>query len=91
MSVMDANAWLDLVLATAAVVAVVLGVLRWVNRAFEKRIVEEIRAATYQIQPNSNGGMSLRDLHKKVDTLTDDVALLKKAVVQIEDDIEDMR
>lgn len=91
MSVMDANAWLDLVLATAAVVAVVLGVLRWVNRAFEKRIVEEIRAATYQIQPNSNGGLSLRDLHKKVDTLTDDVALLKKAVVQIEDDIEDMR
>lgn len=91
MSVMDANAWLDLVLATAAVVAVVLGVLRWVNRAFEKRIVEEIRQATYQIQPNSNGGLSLRDLHKKVDTLTDDVALLKKAVVQIEDDIEDMR
>lgn len=91
MSVMNANAWLDLVLASAAVVAVVLGVLRWVNRAFEKRIVEEIRQATYQIQPNSNGGMSLRDLHKKVDTLADDVSLLKKAVVQIEDDIEDMR
>lgn len=91
MSVMDANAWFDLVLAVAAVVAIVLGVVRWVNRAFEKRIVEEIRAATYQIQPNSNGGKSLADLHKKVDTLSDDVALLKKAVVQIEDDIEDMR
>lgn len=91
MNLSDANAWFDLVLAVVAVAAVVLGVLRWANRAFEKRIVEEIRQATYQIQPNSNGGMSLRDLHKKVDTLTDDVSLLKKAVVQIEDDIEDMR
>jgi hypothetical protein len=91
MNVSDANAWFDLVLAVVAVLAVVLGVLRWANRAFEKRIVEEIRAATYQIQPNSNGGKSLSDLHMKVDTLTDDVALLKKAVVQIEDDIEDMR
>lgn len=91
MNLSDANAWFDLVLAIVAVAAVVLGVLRWANRAFEKRIVEEIRQATYQIQPNSNGGMSLRDLHKKVDTLTDDVSLLKKAVVQIEDDIEDMR
>lgn len=91
MNLSNANAWFDLVLAVVAVLAVVLGVLRWANRAFEKRIVEEIRAATYQIQPNSNGGKSLSDLHLKVDTLTDDVALLKKAVVQIEDDIEDMR
>lgn len=91
MNVTVANQWFDLVLAVVAVLAVVLGVLRWANRAFEKRIVEEIRTATYQIQPNSNGGKSLADLHKKVDTLTDDVSLLKKAVVQIEDDIEDMR
>ena len=91
MNLSNANAWLDLVLATAAVVAVVLGVLRWVNRAFEKRIVEEIRAATYQIQPNSNGGKSLVDLHKKVDHLADEVLILKRAVIQIEDDIEDMR
>lgn len=91
MNVRDANAWFDLVLAVLAVLAVVLGVLRWANRAFEKRIVEEIRAATYQIQPNSNGGKSLSDLHVKVDQLADDVLLLKRAVIQIEDDIEDLR
>lgn len=91
MNVTDANAWFDLVLAVVAVLAVVLGVLRWANRAFEKRIVEEIRAATYQIQPNSNGGKSLSDLHMKVDQLADDVLILKRAVIQIEDDIEDMR
>lgn len=91
MNVSDANAWFDLVLAVLAVLAVVLGVLRWANRAFEKRIVEEIRAATYQIQPNSNGGKSLSDLHMKVDQLADDVLILKRAVIQIEDDIEDMR
>jgi hypothetical protein len=91
MNVSDANAWFDLVLAVVAVLAVVLGVLRWANRAFEKRIVEEIRAATYQIQPNSNGGKSLSDLHMKVDQLADDVLILKRAVIQIEDDIEDMR
>lgn len=91
MNLSDANAWFDLVLAVVAVLAVVLGVLRWANRAFEKRIVEEIRAATYQIQPNSNGGKSLSDLHMKVDQLADDVLILKRAVIQIEDDIEDMR
>lgn len=91
MNVRDANAWFDLVLAVLAVLAVLLGVLRWVNKAFEKRIVEEIRSATYQIQPNSNGGKSLSDLHMKVDQLSDDVLILKKAVIQIEDDIEDMR
>jgi uncharacterized protein YoxC len=91
MNLSDANAWFDLVLAVAAVVAVLLGVFRWANRAFEKRIVEEIREATYQIQPQANGGKSLSDLHEKFDRLADDVLLLKRAVVQIEDDIEDMR
>ena len=73
-----------LVVGVLTIVGILLAALGWF-------IKQKIREFTYQIQPNSNGGLSLRDLHKKVDTLTDDVALLKKAVVQIEDDIEDMR
>lgn len=87
----DVQQWFDLALAVAAVVAVVGTLFRWINKRFEARIVSEIREATYQIQPTSNGGKSLNDLHKKVDSLATDVGLLKKAVLDIEDELEDMR
>jgi hypothetical protein len=51
----------------------------------------KIKAATYQIQPGTNGGKSLADLHRKVDTLVVDVAMLKTAVLQIEEDIEELQ
>lgn len=82
--------WFNLFLAFAASVTVIVGLLRWLNRKFEQRIISEIREATYQIQPTANGGRSLADLHKKVDGLRDDVDLLKKAVIQLEEDVEEL-
>jgi hypothetical protein len=50
----------------------------------------KIKDATYQIQPGTNGGWSMSDLHKKVDHLTKDVDLIKSAVFQLEDDMEQL-
>ena len=73
-----------LVLTCLTIVGVLLGSLGW-------WINTKIKEATYQIQPNSNGGKSLSDLHSKVDSLVDDVKILKKSVIQLEDDMEDLR
>lgn len=85
-----ANAWLDLIIAVGAVGALVYGIYRWANRSLEKRIVEEIKQATYQIQPKTNGGFSLSDLHKKIDNLVVDMTILKNAVLELEDDVEQL-
>ena len=90
MAVDSLNAYLDLALAIGAVVVLVGGLFRWLNRSLEKRIVAEIKDATYQIQPNANGGRSLSDLHKKFDGLTQDVEIIKAAVIQLEDDVEQL-
>lgn len=86
----DIQMWFNLFLAFAASVTVIVGMVRWLNRKFENRIIKEIRESTYQIQPTANGGRSLADLHKKVDSLHDDVQILKKAVIQLEEDVEEL-
>ena len=53
-------------------------------------IGQKIKDATYQIQPGTNGGKSLTDLHKKVDSVCLDVAMIKSAVIQLEDDMEQL-
>ena len=73
-----------LVLTCLTIVGVLLGSLGW-------WINQKIKEATYQIQPNTNGGKSLSDLHKKVDSVIDDVRMLKKSVVHLEDEMEDLR
>ena len=70
-----------LILSVLTIIGILLGALGW-------WINTKIKAATYQIQPNSNGGKSLTDLHKKVDGLVTDVDLIKSAVLQLEDDVE---
>lgn len=80
--------WFDLALAMAAVAAVLMAVLRWGNKRLEAKIVAELREATSEVRRDANGGQSLNDLHKKVDGLAADVALLKSAVIQLEDDVE---
>lgn len=87
MSVEAAKAWLDLVLAVSAVILVVVGALRWGNRRLENKIISELRDATRQIQPNTNGGKSLADLHGKIDGLCRDVEALRIAVLTLEDDV----
>lgn len=73
-----------LVLTCLTIVGVLLGSLGW-------WINQKIKEATYQIQPGTNGGKSLSDLHSKVDSLADDVKMLKKSVVHLEDEMEDLR
>jgi hypothetical protein len=73
-----------LVLTSLTIVGILLGSLGW-------WINQKIKEATYQIQPGNNGGKSLSDLHKKVDSLADDVKMLKKSVVYLEDEMEDLR
>lgn len=53
----------------------------WLWRRLKKwkaDLIKEIRQATKPIQPTSNGGLSLPDLHKKVDTLAEAVADVQK-------------
>jgi hypothetical protein len=87
MTVLELQMWIGLFLSIAAAVTVVYGLLRWFDRKLESRIVKEIREATYQIQPGTNGGSSLQDLHDKVDCISQDISVLRVAVLQLEDDV----
>lgn len=80
---MTPEAVVGLVLGVLSIIAILLGGLGWF-------IKQKIREFTYQIQPGANGGKSLADLHKKVDALTDDVSMLKRAVLQLESDVEEL-
>lgn len=59
--------WFLLVLAIGGVVSLIAGVVVKVNRGFEHRVSDLIKEATRPIQPESNGGLSMTDLHAKVD------------------------
>jgi hypothetical protein len=72
-----------LVLTSLTIVGILLGSLGW-------WINQKIKEATYQIQPGTNGGKSLSDLHRKIDRISVDVELVKSAVVQLEDDMEQL-
>lgn len=80
---MAPNEVVGLVLGTLTIISLLLGALGW-------WINTKIKIATLQIQPSANGGKSLPDLHKKVDRLVVDVDLVKSAVLQLEDDMEQL-
>lgn len=75
---------LQIFLGVCAAIVVMSGFFRWANRTLEARIIKEIQESTYQIQPNSNGGKSLNDLHSKVDLLMRDTGLLKTSMLRLE-------
>lgn len=87
MNVKDLQAWFDLALAVAAVVAVLVTVLRWGNRRLEDKIISELREATQQVRTDANGGQSLMDLHHKVDALVGELRALRQAVLSLEDEV----
>jgi hypothetical protein len=89
---------IQIFLAVAAAIVVVGGFMRWANQQLERRIVKEIKESTHQIQPGTNGGASLSDLHSKIDCLLRDVSMLKSSVLRLEnevrtleDDVEELR
>ena len=89
---------LQIFLGVCAAIVVMSGFFRWANRTLEARIIKEIQESTYQIQPSSNGGHSLSDLHSKVDSLMRDTGVLKTSMLRmetkvafLEEDVEDLK
>lgn len=98
MQVSEFYLFIQIFLGVSAAIVVVGGFVRWADNKLEARIVKEIQDSTKQIQPDTNGGQSLRDLHRKIDSLIRDVGLLKSAVLRLEgevrtleDDVEGLR
>lgn len=91
MNVSDPGDWAVILGLVTGLLAGLLYLIRSeVNRSFT-RLADTVRDHTKEIQPDANGGKSLADLHKKVDGISTDVQLLKSAVCQIEDEIEELR
>ena len=63
------TAWFALFIAIAATVSLITAALVWSNRRFENRVTSLIKETTYPIQPKTNGGFSLPDLHTKFDKM----------------------
>ena len=61
------TAWFALFIAIATTVSLIVAAVIRVNRNFEKRVSTLITEATKPIQPGTNGGLSMTDLHNKVD------------------------
>jgi hypothetical protein len=80
--------WFALILAVGGTVTLLTGVVVRVNKRFEKRVSDLITEATKQIQPASNGGLSLTDLHGKFDAMDTKVDRLERhydAVIDMEE------
>lgn len=90
MQLSDFHLGIQVFLGASAAIVVIGGFLRWADGKLERKIVKEIREATYQIQPNTNNGASLRDLHKKMDHLMKDVSVLKSSFVRLEGDVREL-
>jgi ubiquinone biosynthesis protein UbiJ len=74
--------WGQVAGAIAAITAVVVGGLRY---AVIKPLDRKIAEATKQIQPGANGGQSLSDVNKKVDSLAKSVDNLGTRLDRIEE------
>ncbi len=99
MNVDTVRTWVELFLAFAAAFAIFWRLGVWSNRRLEQRIIDVVTEATRQIQPHTNGGKSLSDLHHKIDAFMEyqmavnekrekDISLLKTAVVDLENETE---
>ncbi len=84
------HSFANAVVTTFAIVAGVYAASRYLNRKLETKILSEVKDATREIQPNTNGGKSLADLHKKVDDLGEEVRVMRAAVVQLEDEVDQL-
>ena len=83
MNIPDTSVYLEFFLTVAAVIAVILGVIRYGNKKLEQKISSEIQEATRPIHPESNGGRSLGDLHDKVNRLQECVTEMSSDIKKI--------
>lgn len=61
-----------------AVVGSIIAFNRWWLKKIHEMIRDEVREFTKPIQPNANGGLSLPDISRKVDTLDVTLSEMKK-------------
>lgn len=71
----DMAAFFGLVIAASTVV---FGVTRWWMRLMTKMVRAELSAATAQIQPHANGGLSLPDVARRTEKLEQQMTELCK-------------
>jgi len=76
-----ATDWLLFFVAIVSATGATLIALRGANKKLEKRITDVITKATYPIQPKANGSLSMTDLHKKVDLLTERQYVISQQVI----------
>lgn len=73
MDFLASEQYFEFFLTIAAVLAVIVGVIRYANKKLEQKISDEIEEATKPIHPQTNGGKSLADLHRKIDKLINEM------------------
>jgi hypothetical protein len=71
----ELHEYLDIALAVAAVLSILIAVSRVANRKLEKKMVETILSSTQQIRTDSNGGQSLNDVNRRVTELDEKLDL----------------
>ena len=96
----DPTPWTNMLALFLAIAAVIALFARWFKKGAEKReahaneqraeLVALIEKVASQVQPR-NGGAGWTDLRNVVDGIATDVALLKSAVLQLEDDVDGMK
>ena len=69
-----ASTYMEFFLVMAGVVSTIYGFVRFSTKRLEEKIIE----MTKPIQPGTNGGLSLSDLHGKLDTLKSQVDVMEK-------------
>jgi len=63
------TAWFAMIATFLAAAGGIVAAVKKINDNFEDRVTALVREVTIPIQPGSNGGESLSDLHAKIDDL----------------------
>jgi len=66
-------------------VTVYRAITKWWMKQFRSIIREEVDAATIPIQPNANGGLSLPDVARKVNSLEETVGYIRAETLELKD------
>jgi hypothetical protein len=78
----DATAILVFIITAAAVIR---STMKWWMKQFRSIIKEEVNAATTLIHPNANGGLSLPDVARKVDSLEKTIDHIRLETLELKD------
>jgi len=88
MDILGSEVYLEFFLTIAAVLGVIIGATRYANKKLEDKISQEIKEATRPIHPLTNGGVSLADLHRKIDKICEELKILKAQQIVMERDLD---